>query len=481
MRLHLIAPRNSTVSILDVSQNRLNRYRVWKPLSLLLLAARTPPEWDVTVLDENLGLPDYENLPVPDLAAITAFTSQATRAYEIAAIYRKKGVPVVMGGIHASMRPDEALEHVDVVVKGEGEGPWPEVLEDCKRGELKKVYEGAFAELDEIPGARHELLSEGYRIGSIQTTRGCPFKCDFCSVTFFNGSRRRHRPVEEVVEELRRIKEKHIIFVDDNLVIAGRGNLERAKELFRAMIKADLKKVWGAQMTLNIADDDELLELAAKAGCFAIFIGIETPSEEGLKELKKNINLPKLGEIKAAVDKIHKHGILVNGSFIMGLDVHKKGIGRLIAEESKIFGIDIITVMFMTPLPGTGMWDRLEAEGRILTKTYPEDWKYYTLNFPVMRYNHLSWTDMVDEIKSCYKHFYGYPAILGRALRHLSRLKKPLNAILQLVINLSYKHNLRLDLEAYRTYFESREEFKASAPVCADTDAKKETMTGARA
>ena len=163
MRLLLINPSNPLVSIVHVRESRWNRYRVWKPLSLMTLAGLTPPDWEVTILDENLGVPDYDALPRPDLVGITAFTSQASRAYELAAHFRRLGVPVVMGGIHATMCLDEALERVDSVVTGEAEGVWAQVLEDVRRGALQRRYEGGLADITAIAPARHDLLQAGIR------------------------------------------------------------------------------------------------------------------------------------------------------------------------------------------------------------------------------------------------------------------------------------------------------------------------------
>src|SRR3989337_485898 len=172
MRLYLINPCNPLVSIVQVKESRWNRYRVWKPLSLMILAGLTPPEWEISIVDENFGAPDYHSMPRPDLVGITAFTSQANRAYEVAAHFRQLGVPVVMGGIHATMCLDEALERVDSVVTGEAESIWSQAPDAARRGDLNRRYDGGLAEMDNVPLARHDLLSEGYAFGAIQTTRG---------------------------------------------------------------------------------------------------------------------------------------------------------------------------------------------------------------------------------------------------------------------------------------------------------------------
>ena len=237
MRLYLINPSNPLVSITKAKENRWYRYIVWKPLGLLVVAALTPPEWGITVIDENLGVPDYATMPRPDLVGITAFTSQAPRAYEVSAEFRSRGVPVVMGGIHATMCLSEALEWVDAVVTGEAESVWAQVLEDARQCTLNRVYTGTHLDMDKVPLARHDLLPTGYRLGSIQTTRGCPLNCSFCSVTAFNGGRFRHRPIENVVQEFKLIREKYVLIVDDNLVGTRKDHIARTKDLFRAMIQ----------------------------------------------------------------------------------------------------------------------------------------------------------------------------------------------------------------------------------------------------
>ena len=282
MRLYLVNPDNPVVSLNKVHWNRLNKYRVWKPLGLLVVAGLTPPDWEVTLIDENLGHPDYGRLPKPDLVGVTAFTSQAPRAYEVAAMYRATGVPVVMGGIHATFCRDEALEHADAVVTGEAESVWGQVLADARNHALRRVYEGGISDMDAIPPARHDLLHGRYYFGSVQTTRGCPLNCSFCSVTAFNGGTFRHRPVADVIRELRLIREKVILFVDDNLIGTATDHLAYSKDLFRAMIREGLTRPWICQATINFADDDELLELAARSGCQGVFIGFESPTVEGL-------------------------------------------------------------------------------------------------------------------------------------------------------------------------------------------------------
>jgi len=449
MRLYLINPSNPVVSIVRVKENRWNRYRVWKPLSLMVLAGLTPPEWEITIVDENLGVPDYPAMPRPDLVGITAFTSQANRAYEVAAHFRRLGVPVVMGGIHATMRLDEARERVDSVVTGEAECVWAQVLADTRHGGLKGRYDGGFAEIDKVPPARHDLLAGGYAFGAIQTTRGCPMNCTFCSVPAFNGTHYRQRPIPDVVREFQLIREKHVLVVDDNLIGTRPEHIARAKDLFRAMAQANLRKKWVAQATVNFGDDEELLALAEKAGCGGVFIGFESPTREGLLELGKKFNLLKGRDFRASVRRIQRHNILVVGSFIIGLDTDKPGIGKRIADVASQYGLDNLNTMFLTPLPGTRLWEQMKSEGRIALDTFPEDWKYYTLTFPVARYKHLSLDGILEEMLSCDRDFYSMPRILRRVWGNFWRQREPLIA---LVGNLSYRRNLRLNCRAYADF-----------------------------
>jgi len=449
MKLYLINPCNPLVSIVHVKESRWNRYRVWKPLSLLTLAGMTPPEWEVSIFDENLGIPDYKAMTRPDLVGITAFTSQACRAYEIASHFRRMGVPVVMGGIHATMCLDEALEHVDAVVTKEAENVWKQVLEDVRRGALKHQYDGGLADIAEVPAARHELLEGQYAFGAIQTTRGCPLNCNFCSVSAFNGTHYRQRPIPDVIREFRMIREKRVLVVDDNLIGTRADHIARAKDLFRAMIRADLRKEWIAQATINFADDEELLRLAAKAGCRGVFIGFETLSPEGLQELGKKFNLLKGRDFPASVRRIKRHKIQIVGSFILGLDVDEPGVGRRIAEVAAQYGVDNLNVLFLTPLPGTRLWDKMESEDRVALDTFPDDWKYYTLTFPVAHYAQLSLNDGIEEMIRCGQQFYSVRNIMGRIWSNLWRWRRP---FITLVANCSYRNNLKLDRKAYTNF-----------------------------
>jgi radical SAM superfamily enzyme YgiQ (UPF0313 family) len=449
MRLYLINPSNPLINIVRVKESRWNRYRVWKPLSLMVLAGLTPREWEISIIDENLGMPNYESMPRPDLVGITSFTSQANRAYEVAGYFRRLGVPVVIGGIHATMCQDEVAAHVDSIVTGEAENVWSRVLEDARHGRLRPRYEGGRAELRNIPIARHDLLDQQYALGAIQTTRGCPLNCSFCSVTAFNGAHYRQRPIPDVIREFRMIREKRVLVVDDNLIGVRPEHITRAKDLFRAMIEADLRKEWVAQATINFADDEELMSLAEKAGCSGVFIGFESLDPGKLLELGKKFSLLKDRDFRASVRRIQRHKILVVGSFIIGLDVDEPGIGKRIAEVADRYGVDNLNALFLTPLPGTRLWNRMKSEGRIPLDTFPDDWKYYTLTFPVARYKHLSLDDIIREMHSCNDAFYSVPSIVRRVWSSVWRRHKP---FLNLVGNLSYRKNIRMGRKAHEDF-----------------------------
>jgi len=303
--------------------------------------------------------------------------------------------------------------------------------------------------LDGLPLPRHGLLPNGYEFGAIQTTRGCPLDCSFCSVSTFNGRKYRRRPVDEVVEELRTIPEKRVLVVDDNLIGTRRDHVARAKELFAAMIDADVRKQWICQATINMSDDDELLDLARRAGCIGVFIGFESVTTEGLTEIRKKYNIQKGRDFPASVRRIQRHGMTVCGSFIMGLDVDRPGIGRRIACTAEHYGVDILNALFLTPLPGTDLWCRMEQEGRIAADRFPEDWAYYTLTLPVGSYRHLDRTAIIDEMNACNRRFYSLGRVLRRVGRSLVRRQQPL---LTLAGNLASRSNVRLGRQVCREF-----------------------------
>jgi radical SAM superfamily enzyme YgiQ (UPF0313 family) len=245
------------------------------------------------------------------------------------------------------------------------------------------------------------------------------------------------------------IREKRVLVVDDNLIGTRADHIARAKDLFRAMIRADLRKEWIAQATINFADDEELLARAARAGCRGVFIGFETLSPEGLKELGKKFNLLRGRDFAASVRRIQRHRIQVVGSFILGLDVDSPGIGKRIADVARQYGVDNLNVLFLTPLPGTRLWDTMKSQNRLTLDSFPHDWQYYTLTFPVAHYAQLSLDQSIQEMIRCNEQFYSVCNIMDRIWRNLWRWRRPFVTV---VANFSYRDNLQMDRKAYADF-----------------------------
>ena len=335
-------------------------------LTLTTLAALTPPEIEVKITDENVEPVDFDE--DVDLVGVTGMLMHAPRAYQIAERFRQRGIPVVMGGPHASSLSLEAKEHVDAVVIGEAENVWEGLIEDVRKGCLKPFYRAdAFCSMEKLPFPRLDLLrKDAYMtINCVQTTRGCPHQCDFCHVTHFFGKTYRCRPVDEVIEEVKRLEGDFLVFIDDNIA----GNRRYAKELFTRL--RPLKKQWASQASMTLTRDPELLKLAAESGCVSLFIGVESLSSENLKDVNKSFNqVHQLGE---AMKAVHDHDIMVLAGFIFGLDHDDEGVFERTLRFCERNRIELPTFFLLTPLPGTALFQRMESEGRLLHK----DWGQY--------------------------------------------------------------------------------------------------------
>jgi radical SAM superfamily enzyme YgiQ (UPF0313 family) len=392
------------------------------PLSLAYVAAVTPQTWEVKIWDENFTPFEFEEA---DLVGITAFTSNINRAYEIAGIYREKKIKVIFGGIHASMLPDEALQFGDSVVVGEVEGIWARVIRDFENNTLQPKYLGPKLDLTQtkvIP--RRDLLNTNYLWNSVQTSRGCPFNCYFCSVSNYLGREYRQRNPEDILEELDQIPGKLIAFMDDNLIGHSPESRKRAGALFEGMIKKGYQKKWWMQTSINAAEDERLLELAAQAGCIFAFLGFETTSPQSLKSMKKGINLKVgTGNYKKVVDTFHKYGIGVFGSFILGNDYESPEYYKKLAKDLVHSGIDIVQLSIMTPLPGTGLMEQMEKEGRLVYKDFPEDWKKYRLSYVVHQPRGIDEEMIYRGNSYIKKKIYSFPIYPYRLLKSFYYLK----------------------------------------------------------
>lgn len=391
------------------------------PLVLPLLAGMTPPDVHVRLVDENVEAVDT-NADV-DWVAITCMTASAPRAYAIADAFRQRGIPVVIGGIHPTVLPDEAAAHADAVVIGEAEPFWREVLGDLAAGRLGARYQhDGYADLAGLPRPRCELLRVDRYLTTnvVQTARGCPNGCSFCTVSTVSGRRYRFRPVGEVVEEVRSLG-GWIGFVDDNIT----GHPPRAKELFEALLP--LRTRWIGQADLNLARDAELMSLAARSGCQALFIGLESLSQENLRATHK---MPNVGaDMSAAIKTIHCAGIEIIGSFVLGLDGDDPGVFARTVEFAERHKLVAAQFAVLTPFPGTAIREQLEREGRILD----HDWSHYTMSNVVFRPRHMTDLELRQGQRYAYGRFYSIPSILRRSFTVRRKF------LGRLLVNFSYR------------------------------------------
>jgi radical SAM superfamily enzyme YgiQ (UPF0313 family) len=394
-------------------------------LSLTTLAALTPPQHNIKLVDENVQEIDFD-YPA-DLVCISSLTPLINRAYAIADRFREIGVKVIIGGVHVTWMPEEASEHVDAVVLGEADEIWPGVVEDVEKGTLKKRYRADRCKtFSGIPPARRDLFPErAYRImNTVQTTRGCPHDCEFCAVTAFFGRTYRCRPVEEVVEDLKSLKGRFVLFADDNLIAKRSYTLELLKEIKK------LGLCWASASTINIAKDEEVLRLCAESGCMGIFIGIESLVAENLLDMGKSF--VDLENYRSFISKIRSYGIGVLGSFVVGYDHDTEDVFDTILEFAEDVRLEALLVSALTPFPGTKAMERLERQGRILTK----DWSKYDMNTVVIKPERMSPERLQEGINSIYTRFYSFRSMF----RRLS-VKRPL--ALFLPINLGLRESWR--------------------------------------
>ena len=381
-------------------------------LALLKVAALTPPDWHVTIIDEKIETLDLDQ--EADLVGITTMTTTVQRGYEIADHFRQQGVKVVMGGMHVSALPDEALHHCDSVVVAEAEGLWPELLRDFAQDALQPVYkhDGLLPPLTALPCPDWALYrSKPYLpVHFVETTRGCPIDCEFCSVTSTFGGRYRNRPHDEVLSELRALRpfkgrfvlENCVLFVDDNIV----SNRAYARELLTRV--AELKIRWFGQASVNIASDPELLTLCQKSGCVGLFLGFETLSPATLASIGKRVNRP--SEYYDVVRKIHDHGIGIDGSFVFGFDTDDDGVFERALEFVLQAKIEVVYFSILTPYPGTRLYERLARENRILTR----DWSCYDANHVVYRPKNFTPDELWDKYYRALRAVYSFPSTLKR-------------------------------------------------------------------
>ena len=407
---------------------------VQMPLNLAYLAALTPQdEWDRDLVDETIELAlDEHGEPIfdADLVAITSLTYQSPRAYEIATACRRRGMKVVMGGIHVSAMVEEAQRHADAVCTGEAELTWRQILDDFTRGDLKPLYDGGLPSL-ELVGRVHpdrEFCRQkySYKYSSIVTTKGCPFRCEFCSVPVFQGRQFRERPVEDVWAEMDATDYKGLMLAEDNFYGYSKRANERARQLFQGMVERKMWKDWFGFSTLATGQDLVMLDAMAKSGCFGFLIGLESNSEDVLKKMVKDVNL-RLGVSRMAdsIRNIHDHGMIVWGSVIFGADGDDKDCFARMVDYILENSLDVLTYGISTPLPNTPMHRRLLGDGRIFRGNYPNDWFHYGTDHVTYKLDKMTLEDFITGMHYVYDHLYTKQALRDRFRRSLKATGNP--------------------------------------------------------
>ncbi len=417
------------------------RKRTLVALTLPYLAGLTPKEWDVTLVDEQLEDIDFE--AAVDLVAITTWTINSFRAYEIADRFRERGVPVIMGGPHTSFYSEEAAEHCDAVGIGEGETIWPKMLEDAGRGRLQKTYrtEG-FHPLSRLPFPRYDLLNlRKYGIiktFSVQSSRGCPFRCEFCSERFYLGHKYRYRPVEDVVEEIKRNKAKNILFADSNFA----GKIAHTVELMEALIP--LKIRWSTLWSAYLCKNREFVDLAKKSGLLHVNLGIESIDRSTLAGMNKKVNRVK--EYQEIFRTLRSRGISYSVNLIFGWDTETRDVFGSILAFLMEHRVPVAYFNILTPHRGTPLYDTMKAEQRILDDHHMGRWPGLHC---YIKPSYCSAEELEEYVRNIYKDFYRVPSMIKRLPLPLTKAN-----IASWVVNLSQRKVSRAgaDMENFDDY-----------------------------
>ncbi len=396
--IHLINPQTDQFTTRPMYFGRA----LYSPLAGLLAVAAVIPQdkFEVVMTDENIEDIDFD-LKV-DMVGISAMTSYVKRGYEIADAFRARGVPVVMGGVHASFMPEEALEHCDAVVIGEAELVMPKVIEDMEQGQLKGVYRSdKLHPMVNMPMPRYDLVKKNRYVNRtfVQTSRGCHTGCTFCAEPLMNGLKFRYRPIDEVIHEVENCGQRTISLNDADFF----GTEARPKEVMKALKGRGIR--WQAGVTSKLAQKDEMLELAAESGCYMLSIGFESISRDTLKSVHKHVNQPE--QFQALVEKIHSYGIMVFGLFMFGFD----GDDETVFDETTNFNInanyDMCAYSVLTPYPGTLTWYQMKKAGQIVSY----DWDLYDQGHIVYQPQSLSTEQLRTGHMRAYEKFYSLGSI----------------------------------------------------------------------
>jgi len=386
----------------------------YAPLTLTTLASLIPAEIpaDVTLLDEGVDEIDPAKIEA-DIVGITVITGTAPRAYEISALLRARGIPVVLGGVHPTLMPEEASRYADCIVTGYAEESWPRLLGDFVAGGMLRRYDQSpNLTLRDLPFPRRDLYKNGLVnvAETLEATRGCIFQCDFCVVPSAWGTTPLQKPVGDVIADLRQMRAKRAIFLDLNLI----ANLPYARELFTAMIP--LKLQWAGLVTTTIAWDEELLDLAARSGCKGLLIGFESIDQNALDESKKSFNMRK--DYHLVVDRIHDRGIAIMGCFVFGFDSDTLETFDRTVDFVMESRMDLPRYSIAVPFPATGLFRPLKKENRILT----EDWSLYDGQHVVFEPRNMSPDQLLNHTSRAWKKTYEYKSIVKRVLGSGTRM-----------------------------------------------------------
>lgn len=386
------------------------KYSLFPPLGLATLAAFLSPDDEVELQDqhvERLNLDDQ-----PDLVLIQVYVTNAFRAYKIADHYRSKGAYVLLGGLHVTALPDEAVLHADTIFIGPAEEAFPRFLEDFRLKRPLKVYRSFVRTLHNLPPARRDLIKRNLYLvpNSLVVTRGCPHHCDFCykDAFYLGGKSFYTQLVDDALAEIDRLPGRHLYFLDDHLL----GNKRFASDLFDEM--KGMNRVFQGAATIDSILDGDLIEKAAQAGLRSVFVGFETFSLENLRQSNKKQNIAK--SYSDAVQRLHSLGIMINGSFVFGLDHDDKDVFRRTVDWGVRNAITTATFHVLTPYPGTRLYQNMETDGRILTR----NWDLYDTRHVVYQTRGLTAVELEQGYNQAYKDFYSWSNILAASFEHES-------------------------------------------------------------
>ena len=431
MDVHLIYPSVRRLRSSSPMRNQAKAHR-YPGMALTMVAALTPPGIGVSITDDERDALPFDR--PADLVGISLLTPNAERGYEIAREYRRRGVPTVLGGVHVTACPEEASREADAIVIGEAEDTWPRLLKDFEAGRLQKVYRSSNeTPLDGLPVPRRDLLAkdEYITVNTVQATRGCPFNCEFCSISALMGHRTRCRPVEEVVEEIRGLDGRGFVLNDDN--IAQQNGY--FKTLFERLIP--LKKAWVGNASWNISRDLEMMDLMARSGCTGVFIGFESiEPQDGMGKVIRSDS--RIALYKDAVRRLHARGISVIGGLIFGFDSDDASVFPRTLDFANESRIDAAQINILVPYPGTPLRERLEREGRIVERS----WSRHLTNNVTFEPKRLTRKELFENYLRVREGFSTLPRIASRFLRAVP-YTKPRPLAVNLAVNLAFRRGAK--------------------------------------